>query len=360
MFKERLKIFRENVFKKNKYLDGFLVLNPTNLAYLSGFEGEGLALITKRSNFLFTDARYTEQAQKECPDFKIVTDELNLKDARIIALDKIINQMNLKKIAFESKFLNYSDYKKYTDSFKSVELVPFENTIEPSRMIKEKEEIIKIKKASQITTETLKEIIEIIKPGIRELDIAAELSYTMRKKGAHKEAFEIIVVSGERSSLIHGKPSEKKIEEGELIIIDMGSNYQQYNSDITRTIMIGKGNEKQKEIFSIVLEAQEKALEFIKPGVKCNEVDTVARNYIENKGYGKHFGHGLGHGVGLEIHESPRVSSIDSTILAPGMVVTIEPGIYLPGIGGVRIEDTVLITDDGMEILTWFPKILNL
>ncbi len=227
-------------------------------------------------------------------------------------------------------------------------------------MIKDKEEIIKMKKAAQITTESLKDVFEIIKPGVRELDIASELAYTMRKKGAQKEAFETIVVSGERSSLPHGKPSEKKIDEGEFITIDMGANYQNYNSDLTRTIIMGKENKKQKEIFSIVLKAQKAALDFLKPGVKCKEVDSVARNIIAKKGYGKYFGHGLGHGVGLDIHELPRVSFSDDTVLLPGMVVTIEPGIYLPEVGGARIEDSVLITEAGYEILTWFPKILNL
>ena len=360
MIKDRLKIFRENVFEKNKAIEGFLVSNYTNLTYLSGFDGEGLALITKKDNILITDARYTEQAQKESPDFKIITEKLKQKNARIEALNKIIKKKNLKKIAFESSHLSYNDFKKYSDSFESVEFVPFENIIEQMRMIKGKEEIIKIKKASQIATEALKEVLEMIKPGIRELDIANELSYTMRKKGAHKEAFDIIVVSGERSSLIHGKPSEKKFAEGELIIIDMGANYQNYNSDITRTIVLGKENEKQKEMFSIILEAQEKALEFLKPGLKCSEVDFVARDLIEEKGYGKYFGHELGHGVGLDIHELPRVSFSDETVLLPGMVITIEPGIYLPETGGVRIEDSVLITEEGYETLTWFPKILNL
>jgi len=361
LIKERLKIFRDKMKKENKEIEGFLVTNLKNLNYLSGFDGEGAALIgVSGKNYLLTDSRYTEQAQKESPDFKIITDEPKKKNARILALKKILEKNKIKKIAFESNNLSYADFKKYSESFESTEFLPTENIIEQIRMIKDKEEIIKIKKAAQITTESIKDVFEIIRPGIRELDIASELAYTMRKKGAQKEAFETIVVSGERSSLPHGKPSEKKIVEGELIIIDMGANYQNYNSDITRTIIMGKENQKQKEIFSIVLEAQKTALEFLKPGVKCKEVDSVARGIIEKKGYGKYFGHGLGHGVGLNIHELPRVSFSDDTVLSPGMVITIEPGIYLPGVGGVRIEDSVLITEEGYEILTWFPKILNL
>ncbi len=360
LIKERLKIFRDKMEKKDKEIEGFLVTNLKNLNYLTGFDGKGFSLITNSKNYLLTDSRYTEQAQKESPDFKILTDEPNKKNARILALKKILAKSKIKKIAFESNNLSYADFKKYSDSFDPIEFLPTENIIEQIRMIKDKEEIIKIKKAAQITTESLKDVFEIIEPGVRELDIASELAYTMRKKGAQKESFDIIVVSGERSSLVHGKPSEKRIIEGELITIDMGANYQNYNSDITRTIIMGKENEKQKEIFSIVLEAQKKALEFLKPGVKCKEVDSVARNIIVKKGYGEYFGHGLGHGVGLDIHELPRVSLSDNTVLLPGMVITIEPGIYLPEIGGVRIEDSVLITETGYEILTWFPKILNL
>ena len=360
LIKKRLKIFKNKIEKENKEIEGFLVTNLKNLYYLTGFDGEGSALITNRNNYLLTDSRYTEQAEKESSNFKIITDDPKKKNARVLAMKKIIEKNKINKIAFESIDLNYADFIKYSDSFQSVEFLPTKNIVEQIRMVKDKEEIIKMKKAAQITTESLKEVFEIMEPGVRELEIASELAYTMRKKGAQKEAFETIVVSGERSSLPHGKPSEKKINEGELIIIDVGANYHSYNSDITRTIIIGRENKKQKKIFSIVSDAQKASLEFLKPGVKCKEVDFVARDIIAKKGYGKYFGHGLGHGVGLDIHEIPRVSSNDDTILLPGMVVTIEPGIYLPEVGGVRIEDSVLITEEGYEILTWFPKILNL
>ena len=361
LIKERLKRFRDKIEKENKEIEWLLVINLKNLNYLSGFDGEGFALIEAGGkNYLLTDSRFTEQAQKESPDYEILTDEAKKKNARILALKKIIEKNKIKKIAFESSNLSYADFKRYSESFDSVKFFPTENLIEQIRMVKDKEEIIKMKKAAQIATESLKDVFEMIEPGIKELDIASELAYTMRKKGAQKEAFETIVVSGERSSLPHGKPSEKKIDEGELITIDMGANYQNYNSDITRTIIMGKENQKQKEIFSIVFEAQKAALNFLKPGVKCKEVDSVARDIITKKGYGKYFSHGLGHGVGLDIHELPRVSFSDDTVLLPGMVVTIEPGIHLPEVGGVRIEDSVLITEEGYEILTWFPKTLNL
>ena len=355
LINERLIKFREAVFKDKKKVDGFLVSNLNNLYYLTGFDGEGLALITPEENLLFTDSRYTEQAEKESPQFKIMTDKAGKKNARIDALNKTMEKHKIKKLTFEGDFLNYNDFKKYEKYF-SIELVDGKKAIEKLRIIKDKTEIMKIRKACQIITETLKEVMEMIEPGLRELDIANELAYTMRKKGALGEAFQAIVISGERTSLPHGKPSEKKIEEGELITIDTGANYQKYNSDITRTFIMGKENEKQKEIYQIVFDAQRTALESVKPGIKCSELDKIARDIIKDKGYGKYFGHGLGHGVGLDIHESPRVSPNDTTILEPGMIITIEPGIYLSGIGGVRIEDTVLVTEDSYEVLTWFPK----
>jgi len=360
LLKDRVKRLREKIKKDQLEIDAFLVSNWKNLFYLSGFDGEGNALITKNKFYLFTDPRYAEQAQKESPDSKIIVDETRKKDSRVLALKKIIEREKIKRIAIESESINYADYRKYEENFFSVEFIPTEKFIEQIRIIKDKEEITNIKRAAQITTESLKEVMESFTPGMRELDIATEIAYTMRKKGAQKEAFDLIVVSGYRTSLPHGKPSEKKINEGELITIDIGACYQSYNSDMTRTVILGKEDEKQKEIFSIVLEAQEEALQALKPGLKAKEIDAVARQLIEKKGYGKYFGHNLGHGVGLDIHELPGVSFNDETILSPGTVITIEPGIYLPEVGGIRIEDTVLITEDGYEILTWFPKVLNL
>jgi len=358
MIKKRLKIFRKKIFKEDKIFDGFLITNLENIFYLSSFNGEGTALITNDENYLFTDSRFLEQAQKESPDYKVITDEPNKKNARMLAIKKIIEKKKIKKIFFESGNLNYANFKKYSENFNMVEFLPTEDLVEQMRMVKDKGEIIKMKKAAQIATESLKEIFGKIKPGIREIDIAAELAYIIRKNGAEKEAFDTIVGSGKRSFLPHVKPSKKKIDMGEFILIDMGANYQNYKSDMTRTIILGKENEKQKEIFSIVLEAQQKALAFLKPGIECREIDIVARDIIKKRGY--KFRHGLGHGVGLCIHEAPYVSLKDDTVLSPGMVITIEPGIYLPEIGGVRIEDTVLITEDGYEILTSFPKNLNL
>lgn len=360
MRKDRVEKIRKKIAQEKLEIDAFLVSNWKNLFYLSGFDGEGNALITRNKFYLFTDPRYGEQAEKESPESEIIVDVARKKDSRELALKKIIEKEKIKKIAIESESLYYSDFQNYQKYFPQVEYVSTKDFIEQIRMVKDKDEIISLKKAAQITTESLKEVLENLTHGVRELDIATEIAYTMRKKGAQKEAFDLIVVSGHRGSLPHGKPSEKKINEGELITLDIGAYFQNYNSDITRTILLGKENEKQKEIFSLVLEAQEEALKALKPGVKAKDIDSLARKFIENRGYGQYFGHNLGHGVGLDIHELPGISFNNETILLPGMVITIEPGIYLPDIGGVRIEDTVLITEEGSEILTWFPKALNL
>lgn len=359
MLEKRLIDLREEIFGKKRGIDGFLISSLSNLFYLTGFDGEGYALITKEKNILFSDPIYTEQAQKESHQFQVITDKAGEKEARTKSIKRIIKKEKIKKMAFEGHFLSYNDFKKYADSF-SIELVDGQGAVEKIRTVKDKNEIMKIRKSCRIITDSLEEVTELIEPGLSELDIATELAYTMRKKGAQKEAFEAIVVSGERSSLPHGIPSEQVIKEGELIIIDTGANYQRYNSDVTRTFIIGKENTKQKEIYQIVFEAQKRVLEALKPGIKCSEVDEIARGIIRKKGYGDYFAHALGHGVGLDVHESPIVSTNHSTVLVPGMVITIEPGIYLPGIGGVRIEDTVLITEDGYEILTWYPKTINI
>jgi len=210
--------------------------------------------------------------------------------------------------------------------------------------------------AARIADKAFNRICKLIKPGITERDIALELEFYMKKLGATSTSFTSIVASGERSALPHGTATDKKIKEGEFLTLDFGCVYNGYCSDMTRTVVIGKANERQREIYSVVLEAQEKALKYIKPGVKGCDVDRVARDIIKEKGFGQYFGHGLGHSLGLEIHESPRLSPTSNDILQEGMVVTDEPGIYIPDFGGVRIEDLVLVTATGFEVLSNSPK----
>jgi len=194
------------------------------------------------------------------------------------------------------------------------------------------------------------------RPGIKENDIAAEIDYQMKKKGADKPSFDTIVVSGEKSAMPHGKPGERRLKKGDFVTLDFGAVYKGYHADFTRTVVIGKASKKQKKIYEIVKKAQEEAINRIKPGMLCKEADSIAREVIKKEGYGKYFGHSLGHGVGLEIHELPRLSFLSNSKIRENSVVTIEPGVYLPDFGGVRIEDTVVVRKNGIEVLTKFTK----
>lgn len=227
-----------------------------------------------------------------------------------------------------------------------------DDVIKELRMIKSEEEIKVIEDACRLADIGVMTAIEEISEGKREREIAAKVEYAMKMEGAEKPAFDTIIASGYRSALPHGVASDKRIEKGDLVVMDLGALYRHYNSDITRTIVVGTPNEKQKEIYEIVLEAQKKAVEEAKPGMTAKELDSVARKIIEEYGYGDKFIHSLGHGIGLQVHEWPRVSQLDETVLKEGMVVTIEPGIYIPKFGGVRIEDTIVITKNGAKRLT--------
>jgi Xaa-Pro aminopeptidase len=290
------------------------------------------------------------QASQQCKGFEII-EHNNEK-----SIYQIINSLGIKQLSFEEDFVTYGQYKELEDKLTGISLSPLNGIVNKLRRYKDSEELSIIEKAAIITDEAFGYIIEYIKPGISEKEISFELENCMRKKGASGTSFNIIVASGIRSAMPHGVASDKLVEKGDFITMDFGCVYQGYCSDMTRTIVIGKATEKQREIYNIVLEAQQKALEAIKPGISTKEVDRVARNVISTYGYGKYFGHGLGHGVGLEIHEEPRLSPLGKDILEAGMVITNEPGIYIPDFGGVRIEDLVVVTHDGNKVLSKSPK----
>lgn len=345
----RLSKLREILKEKN--LDGAIIYKPENRRYISDFTGtSGYALITIDRAFFITDFRYIEQSKRECKAYEII--EHNNK----YSIYSILNELNINRLGFEEDFVTYMQYKEFNEKLNNTELVPLDGTINILRKIKYEEEITYIEKAATIADEAFGYICEYIKPGISEKDIALELENYMKRKGATATSFETIVASGVRSSLPHGVASDKLVEKGDFITLDFGCIYNGYCSDMTRTIVLGKASDKQKKIYNIVLEAQLKALEVIKPGIKGMDVDKIARDFIQLKGYGKNFGHGLGHGVGLEIHEDPRLSPIGKDILQAGMVVTDEPGIYIPEFGGVRIEDLVVITETGNRVLSKSPK----
>lgn len=356
MIKQRIKEFWQEIGKSEAKPAAFLVTNQKNIFYLTQFSGEGILLCTPGENYLITDSRYTEQANQEARHCQIIIQELKQADAQTESLTKLISELRIKEIGFESDSLQVSTYLKYQTCMPRLKLYPLQNIIEKMRMIKDCNEIKMMKKAAQIATNSFKQTLFSLQTGLSELAIAARLNYNMRKNGVKKEAFNLIVTSGERGVLIHGEPSDKKIREGELIIIDFGCVFEMYHSDCTRSFIMGDADREQRKIFEIVKKTQIETLHQVKAGQKCNKLDYFARQMIEKSGYGDYFSHSLGHGVGLDIHELPRLSPNDHTILKPGMVVTVEPGIYVPGIGGVRIEDTVVVTDEGCQVLTLLPK----
>jgi Xaa-Pro aminopeptidase len=333
-------------------IDGLLVTNPYNRRYITGFTGTaGVALISRDKAVFITDFRYVEQASKQVQGFEIVQHTGPI-------VEEAANQaarLGIQKLGFEQEDVSYATFKAYESAVKA-ELVPTSYVIEKLRLIKSESEIKILKEAAEIADAAFEHILTFIRPGVKEIDVANELEFFMRKQGATSSSFDIIVASGHRSALPHGVATEKVIEKGELVTLDFGAYYKGYCSDITRTIAVGAISDELKTIYDIVLQAQLRGMNGIKPGMTGKEADALTRDYISEKGYGEYFGHSTGHGIGLEIHEGPALSVRSDVVLAPGMVVTVEPGIYIPGLGGVRIEDDTVVTENGNESLTHSPK----
>jgi len=330
-------------------LDSFLIMSPLNRRYMSGFTGTaGMLLITLKDNFLITDFRYLEQAAQEAPHYQIVKQEFPFTKT----LKDLLQRLPVESMGIESDFVTVKQFQELADNLSFLKLFPKEGEIETLRLVKDAEEIVNIKKAAQIADQAFNHILNIIKPGMKEIEVAMELEFFMRSQGATGTSFETIVASGIRSALPHGVASEKVIEAGDFVTMDFGCIYNGYCSDMTRTVVIGQPTPKQTDIYNIVLEAQLKGLNYVRAGLGAKEVDLKSRSYITGKGYGDNFGHGLGHGLGLNVHENPSLSPRDNTELLVNMVVTVEPGIYIPHWGGVRIEDLVIIKDTGFENLT--------
>lgn len=333
-------------------IDGLLITSNYNRRYISNFTGtSGAVLIGMEKAIFITDFRYIEQATKQCEGFEVVKQIGTIPDA----VRDVAKHLGIKKLGFEQDHLTYSEFKVYEKTV-DAELVPVSGVIEKLRLIKNDAEIKIIKVAADIADAAFKHILDFIRPGVTELEVSNELEFFMMKAGATSSSFDTIVASGYRSALPHGVASEKIIEKGDLVTLDYGAYYKGYVSDITRTVAVGEPVEKLKEIYNIVLEAQELGMNGIRPGLSGKEADALTRDYIAKKGYGEYFGHSTGHGIGLEIHEGPNLSVKSDIVLEPGMIVTCEPGIYIPGLGGVRIEDDTLITKDHNEALTHSTK----
>ncbi|NJD03565.1 MAG: aminopeptidase P family protein [Ruminiclostridium sp.] len=352
--RKRLSKLRNKMGKTK--LDAVLVTKKENYTYLSGFTGSSAWLIiTESKAVLVTDFRYTGQAEKQAPDYEIST----YRGSIVKGLNDVFESMDIEMLGFEDANLTVDKYTEYREKFNVKEMRALGGMLDELREIKDNEELRLIKKAVEIADDTYTHILGAIKPGIAEVELAAEMEYHMRKLGASGASFETIVASGNRSSMPHGVASEKKLQLGEAITMDFGALYNGYCSDMTRTVFLGKPEEELKKIYKIVLDAQIEASAGVKKGSSGKDIDMIARNMIAKEGYGENFGHGLGHGVGLEIHEEPRLSMTGAKIMKNGMIVTVEPGIYIDGLGGVRIEDMVVVKDDRPVILTSSAKELT-
>lgn len=337
-------------------LDAMIVLRPENRRYLSGFTGSaGVLLVTLDEAVFLTDFRYTQQAQAQCPHCRIVEYPNGANPNTTVF--ELLKDKGVKRLGFESDTVTYVQYGTYEQTFVGVELVPAAGLVEELRLYKDEQELTILRAAAKVADDAFAHILTVLKPGLTERDVSLELEMFMRKAGADSSAFDIIVASGHRSALPHGRASDKVIEKGDFVKMDFGAYYHGYNSDLTRTVVLGQPSEKQLEVYHTVLEAQLHAIANIKAGMTGREADALARDIIAAKGYGDHFGHSLGHGLGMLVHEAPSLSQLrGDQVLEPGMVVTVEPGIYLPEWGGVRIEDDIVITDNGNEVLTKSTK----
>jgi len=334
-------------------IDAFLITFLPHLRYITGFSGSnGIALVTRMGSFLFTDGRYTAQVKEETSDWKIFITTGDLGEE--LGKKKLLRSG--KRLGFDGNSILYGQLRALKKNLPTVKFLPLVDCIEKIACVKDETEITKIRKAVEITDRVFTEILGMIKPGVSELDIAAEISYRHRKHGSQGDGFEPIIASGYRGALPHGRASSKTLKAGEMITLDFGCIVDGYHSDMTRTVSIGRPKAEMKKVYQIVYDAQRNGIDAVQSGKKAADVDAAARTFIHGKGYGKYFKHSLGHGIGLLIHEQPRLSVLSKATLQSGNVVTIEPGIYVPEVGGVRIEDDVIVRDGHCDIINTSPK----
>lgn len=350
--KKRLDYIRKALIQNS--VDALLVTQPENRRYLSGFDGSaGYLLITEQKALLATDFRYTEQAGNQAPNFEIIKIKGKLSEW----FPDLMAAAKIKKLGFEADDVSYRAYKQFGEASGGVEVVPVTGVVEKLRAVKEPEEIEYIEKAVAIADAAYNKISGEIKAGMTEKQVAWEVEKSLRENGSEAVPFEIIVASGPNAALPHAKPAERVINGGEPVLIDMGAKHRGYASDLTRTMCLGEPDGKFLTIYKTVLDAQETAESIIKRGMTGREADSIAREVIAKAGYGDLFGHSLGHGVGLAEHELPYLSPNAEDTLEDGMVFTVEPGIYLSGWGGVRIEDTAVMENGQMRVITKARKV---
>ncbi len=352
----RLRRLREGLAEAGEDA-AWLISKPENRRYLSGFTGSaGLLVISRDAACLVTDFRYVEQAQAEAPEYRVVRHGHPVSEA----LKPLLEELGIRRLMVEQDHLTVGRFEEFREQLAPVVLEPRAPAADRLRGVKDAAEIALIREAAAIATRALAQVVPAVRPGARERDVALELEFAIRRLGADASAFPAIVASGPRSALPHGAASDRVIRPGEFVTLDFGAACRGYHSDITRTFLTGEPTARQREVYEAVLRAQRAALEAVVPGRTTREVDAVAREALTGAGLGEYFGHGLGHGVGLAVHEFPSLSpSAEEVVLEAGMVVTVEPGAYLPGEGGVRVEDLVVVTETGAEVLTDFPKELT-
>ncbi|MCJ7842376.1 Xaa-Pro peptidase family protein [Lederbergia sp. NSJ-179] len=335
-------------------MDGMLISKPENVRYLTNFTGTSGVVIVSRTKAIFlTDFRYDKQAHEQITDYDIHI--CGQSASMMETIVQLVKSENMEKFGFEASFVTYDFYLQLNEKL-DVGLCPTTNVVESLRLVKTEMEVEKLRKAASIADLAFEHILNFIRPGVTEIEVANELEFCMRKNGATSNSSIIIVASGSRSALPHGVASEKVIEKGDMVTLDFGALYEGYRSDMTRTVAVGDPHPKLKEIYQIVLDALLQCTAVIKHGMPAEQADAIVRDFIKKEGYGDYFGHGAGHGIGLMIHEDPFLSPRSTQDLQAGMVITVEPGIYLPDLGGVRIEDDLFIKQNGNEILTKSPR----
>jgi len=341
----------EPFFEDNR-LDAILFTSLANIRYLCGFSGsDGALLLTRDEAWFLCDSRYTTQAADE-----VSGAEVREYSAKFEAVCSQIAEKGIRRFGIEASHMLVSDFRQLSEKLDGCELVGIGSALDTIRSRKDHTEIEALGRVAALASDSLASVLSLLAPGVRESEFALELEIEMRRRGADARAFDFIVASGERGAMPHGRASGKVLRAGDLVTIDFGAVKDGYHSDETVTVALGCPNDRAREIHEIVRQAHDLAIAAVRPGMDCRAIDAVARDFIRDNGYDSFFGHGLGHGVGLEIHEKPVLSPRSDAVVEEGMVFTIEPGIYIPGFGGVRIEDTVAVTADGCVLLTQAPK----
>jgi Xaa-Pro aminopeptidase len=355
--------------------DALLIARPENRRYVTGFTGSaGLALVTQTAALIAVDFRYYEQAAVQAPAFQVIRGGADpaaaLADAlrgqgpasppsgtslRDASPGEDLRQASPARIGFEAEFLPYAQVERLRERLSPAALVPLAD-VDRLRWIKDAAEIAAVARAAEIADEAFTRVLDMLRPGVSERDAALELEITIRRGGGERLAFETVLASGPRGALPHGRATDRMMQCGDFVTVDFGAVYDGYVSDCTRTVALGAADVRQREVYAAVLAAQARALEAVRAGTACRDVDAAGRAVLAAAGFGEAFGHAMGHGIGLDVHEGPPVSPRSEAVLEPGMIVTIEPGVYVPGWGGVRIEDAVVVTEDGARVLSRLPK----